>query len=230
MESFKMEIFTFSDTLILFLSGGNIKNLLDSISIYLSFLIVAAVDRNIYLRGAMSYGNFYSSTEHPIFIGPAIDEVAEWYEKSQVIGVISTPSVTFLLEKIRKEKMDLLLTRYKFLKYNIPMKTNLSYNGWMHNWTIAISSYLENNTFQQNIKPNNNNIKSNSQDKNPQKEELIGKIKEHFKGYKQELENNRGWLLEKFSKTSIGIYDYTKFKNTLDFYNFVIKVYSNVST
>lgn len=48
------------------------------------------------VRGATSVGQFQLSAN--IFVGPAIDEAAGWYEKADWIGVHLTPSAAFAFE------------------------------------------------------------------------------------------------------------------------------------
>ena len=50
----------------------------------------------IFLRGAISYGEFYR-TEN-MYIGQAIDDAAEWFDKPEFIGAILTPRTGCLLK------------------------------------------------------------------------------------------------------------------------------------
>ena len=86
----KLNIRSFSDTIILTLS----HDIDDSQKIYplnlfdlniglilLQGIYSAIINKGIYLRGVISFGEFYISDQ--IIIGPAVDEASEWYEKPE---------------------------------------------------------------------------------------------------------------------------------------------------
>ncbi len=78
-----------------------------------------AFTKGIPLRGAISYGNFHieneSNLDTTLLIGPAVDEVASWYEAADWIGVVLTPSASF-----RWYQED--LKRSYVVEYPVPIK------------------------------------------------------------------------------------------------------------
>ncbi|MHB1546835.1 MAG: hypothetical protein ACYCV8_09295, partial [bacterium] len=87
---------SFSDTIILFLYFPiNKRNMqidrlfelrqIGIIAMILNDPFYEAIKKGIYLRGVISIGEFYLSDK--IIIGPAVEEAAEWYEKSDWIGI-----------------------------------------------------------------------------------------------------------------------------------------------
>src|ERR687895_441470 len=92
-------------------------------------VLITAIFKGIYLRGVISAGEFYQSSE--LVIGPAVDETAEWYTNADWIGVSASPSAHFTIEKLVDVKINV---SDWFVKYNIPTKTNSSEKGWAVNW------------------------------------------------------------------------------------------------
>ena len=54
--------------------------------------ICESLSRGLPLRGATCFGKFEISERTSVFVGPAVDEAAEWYEQLDGIGVILTPT------------------------------------------------------------------------------------------------------------------------------------------
>ena len=65
-------------------------------SVCLVYLFRQALQRGILLRGAAAHGRFLASGE--VFIGPAVDEAACWYDRADWAGVLATPSLATLLD------------------------------------------------------------------------------------------------------------------------------------
>lgn len=115
-----------SDTILICLWSNNeesLKNLLCGVpelihSIYRTLIIN---ESKIFLRGAMSYGEFLLDLEENIVMGPALNEAAEWYESTDWIGVILTPSAEFALRSIIEDHKDTILDN-TYIEYNIPFK------------------------------------------------------------------------------------------------------------
>jgi hypothetical protein len=73
---------------------GPIESAIKYQSVLVARLIRESILAGIPLRGAMSVGEFEAADN--ILVGPAIDEVAEWYELCDWIGVIQSPSAYLL--------------------------------------------------------------------------------------------------------------------------------------
>ncbi len=54
----------------------------------------------VLLRGAVSVGEYVRSDNS--ILGPAVKEVADWYEKSEWMGVVATPSCENVINKLEK--------------------------------------------------------------------------------------------------------------------------------
>ena len=87
-------------------------------------LIRYSIIAGIPFRGATTAGKFI--IEGDSFIGPAIDEVAQWYELADWIGVIFTPSAKMLYtNKFGHGKL-----------YDVPLKNGV-YNTICVNWPLG---------------------------------------------------------------------------------------------
>ncbi len=60
--------------------------------------------KGLFLRGATSFGNYRSSDNNNIFIGNAIDEVADWYENTEWVGCVLTPTTEIYFDELRTLK------------------------------------------------------------------------------------------------------------------------------
>lgn len=136
------EVRAFSDTIILHLSYDINKypeqstwitdHPLNSIGGELiSPLYNAIVKEGIYLRGVISFGEFYASDS--IIIGPAVEEAAEWYEQSEWFGVSTTPSATYSLEAMNY--LGKFNKKYNsFIKYDVPIKNDQKLTSYAVLW------------------------------------------------------------------------------------------------
>jgi len=93
--------------------------------------------REIPVRGATSYGHLVKKGN--IMVGPAVDEVAAWYECSDMIGVFQTPSA--LLSNIS--------TKYRtfYIDYNVPIKQygkmQTRCSNWLSRWKVQELSIID---------------------------------------------------------------------------------------
>ncbi len=88
-----------SDTIVI-TSPGPAQKALAYHCVLAAMAIASAFTKGIPLRGAISYGSFYIENERnarydSLLIGPAVDEVASWYEAADWIGSLLTPSASF---------------------------------------------------------------------------------------------------------------------------------------
>ncbi len=98
-ENIETKVISISDTIIFYtfcdpLNYGIVLELHGEIA---SDFLIRGLERNILFRGATSLGEF--QTKENIFIGPAVDEAASWYERSNWIGIIMSPSAYFKYKK-----------------------------------------------------------------------------------------------------------------------------------
>ncbi|MCB5253243.1 MAG: hypothetical protein WC111_01810 [Candidatus Cloacimonadaceae bacterium] len=81
----------------------------------------------IFFRGAISYGKFTFSKTHSMVMGDAIDEVSNWYESTNWIGIILTPSAQCSYEYMvakddPKKPKALKMMKKRFVEYKVPIK------------------------------------------------------------------------------------------------------------
>ena len=110
----------------------------DSPSIALEFHAVmnavitsSSIKLNIPIRGATSYGKL--SINDNIMVGPAVDEVASWYEMTEWIGVIQTPSAMFLTNTSEFIFKKAMLTKYPVKTKKIGIYETYCVN-WVRTW------------------------------------------------------------------------------------------------
>ncbi|MGB7606670.1 MAG: hypothetical protein WBL93_14460 [Lutisporaceae bacterium] len=124
-KNLKIEVKSISDTIAL-VTYGDCNPCLEFHAIMSNLIITTSIRKGIPVRGATCYG--YFTTQNNIMVGPAVDEVASWYEQADWIGVILTPSALF---QIDMEKF----THKKRLKlYNAPIKQYGRFETYCCNW------------------------------------------------------------------------------------------------
>jgi hypothetical protein len=147
---YEIDIFTFSDTLIITVSITDKQNIVNGLSLIgniLMQLFFWGLKDKLLFRGVFSIDKFYAlktssyltagipvsesftPTKKFLFIGPTVDEAARCYNKSNWIGISSMPSATIHLNEI-DIKADPM--RY-FVKIDIS-KYGVNENGWALAW------------------------------------------------------------------------------------------------
>lgn len=91
-----------------------------------SKIVANALAVGLLIRGAINRG--YFERRENIFLGPAIDEVASWYEFADWIGVIQTPSAYFA-------SINPCGDEFKMIEYDVPLKTKGKILTRCVNWT-----------------------------------------------------------------------------------------------
>lgn len=116
-----------SDTVVLVIESDNPLCLAILSSVILDLFDYFA-EHGLFFRGAISYGAYVKKGS--TFIGPAIDDVATWYQVANWIGVIATPKTSY-----RIDRFSALTLRFRqidkavpcFIKYQVPAKINPPY-------------------------------------------------------------------------------------------------------
>ncbi len=105
----RIEISTFSDTIIIALYPEVGLEAFDSILLHIMGYVLIVLFRmaflkTIYLRGTISVGTFYllKKSNKLMLIGPAVNEAAESYESTNWIGISTSPSASLTLEQDTK--------------------------------------------------------------------------------------------------------------------------------
>ena len=127
------KILSISDTVAIY-STGTPKEVISFHELIIPMYLCDFLEDGLLIRGATSYGNF--AVEENILIGPAIDEVASWHSKSNLIGVFLTPSALFSLDIDTSIKYpDYINTiKKKLIKIPIHIKDFGRYETYYYNW------------------------------------------------------------------------------------------------
>lgn len=123
------EVISISDTICL-ISYGDCDNCLEFHAALSAIIIVKSIEEQIPVRGATCYG--YFSATNNIIIGPAVDEVASWYEQADWIGVFQTPSA-MLNTQIKNYLEPNFIINYRPVLKAIP-KQNMNCVNWTKIW------------------------------------------------------------------------------------------------
>lgn len=114
------KIWGFSDTIILATYGESDK-VLPSHANMAYLLLNFCLEEKLPIRGAIGYGQF--SHMENMLVGPAVDEVASWYEAVEWIGAILTPTASF---------QD--FSADNVVKYAVPLGSGRKYTTKCVNW------------------------------------------------------------------------------------------------
>jgi hypothetical protein len=90
-----------------------------------------ALIQNIPLRGCISIGQFFQTNER--ILGPAVNEASQYYEKSNWIGIMTSPSAGIMLNSASEVSHQLLNT---FVKYNVPISNEEEDDQAMETWSL----------------------------------------------------------------------------------------------
>jgi hypothetical protein len=95
---------TFGDTFIFSwqMKPDELSDYLPDVGFFLSFIIVSGLENKMAFRGALSVGDYIQSGA--TVLGPAIADVASWYDNSEMIGVFATPYCGQFLSNIHETR------------------------------------------------------------------------------------------------------------------------------
>lgn len=123
---------TLSDTVVIAIDSENEACILLLANV-LYTVIQHFYKEQLFVRGALAWGKYLQ--EQTTFIGPAIDDVAAWYEQADWIGVIATPKASYALDWIAATGVGVNnFTVEQFVKYDVPGKDRASYRLNAFNW------------------------------------------------------------------------------------------------
>lgn len=131
-ESSPPQVTILSDTIVITIHSESPHCLLIAANIT-NNIILEFFRHKILLRGAIGYGKYSQSGNS--FIGPAIDDVANWHEKADLIGVICTPKTNYIIDLFTMPCFEYNHFNVNlFIKYDAPCKGNLVYKINCLNW------------------------------------------------------------------------------------------------
>lgn len=124
-EEYPLSIQSFSDTFFITMQfKDQSSNTDNSVFVKIFSFIIAdfflnALAEGVFFRGAISHGLFCSKGKR--IIGPAVDDVAMYFEKPEFIGVVYTPSTGFAYHSTKMFTED----NYDYcINYETPLKFN----------------------------------------------------------------------------------------------------------
>lgn len=137
-------VWAFSDTVAVLLDthGLATPELTQRLSNALAELFVAALDKELLLRGAVAFGRFYRGKGGRILIGPAVDEAAEWYDKADWAGIHLTPSAGRSVVPGGLPGQPTISTAGQFVHYPVPLKSGGVVPAWALAWPLFGSDRL----------------------------------------------------------------------------------------
>ena len=133
-----------SDTFIIRIEGPK-RDCLNYMSVVTSFLMHELYSLGLFVRGAISFGKY--SIKDTTLIGPAIDDAASWFEMPNMIGVVTTPTASYIVDTNAKvgqfARNPTLNSKFSyFVKYNIPCTDNKTYELNAVNWPCFFNNVM----------------------------------------------------------------------------------------
>lgn len=124
-----MDVFLISDTIVV-VSKDEIEHGLTYLSFVCSHIVSAGLALGYPIRGAIAHGEL-GYTSNTLY-GPAVDEVASWYESADWIGVHLCPSAYL---PIHGKKIPFL--NIMSVVYDVPIKGGTPYGIQCLNWPFV---------------------------------------------------------------------------------------------
>lgn len=122
-------LITVSDTIIAIFKGARDLALYYA-GVWSTYLVSLGINYQIFFRGAIGYGDILFDKQDNIIMGSTIDEVGEWYDKGQIIGIYTTPSVYFYDYSIHTYRSNESIC----VKHSVKLKNAYDYDCWLTNW------------------------------------------------------------------------------------------------
>lgn len=135
IDSDRVMIFTFNDTILVILKcGANGPQLGDitSFFIILRKFLVDSMQHRILFRGSISVGSFYANEAENIVMGQAVTDAAAWYDKAEWIGVHATPHAAIIIQQLLEHGS--VRRKYIMLDYDMPLKDGETIKVKAINW------------------------------------------------------------------------------------------------
>ena len=129
-QGLETEVKSISDTIAIITYSEDANEALEYHANINAKIVADSIKYKIPVRGATSYGKL--SSVGNIMVGPAVDEVASWYENTEWIGVIQTPTAMFLTDVSRFKYEGSILK-----KHLVKTKKNGMYDTYCVNWPAA---------------------------------------------------------------------------------------------
>lgn len=131
-----IEIIGAADTIAIFIKDYYMQAFIRAY-VLINCLVKSGAEQGLFFRGALSYGEYSLIKDSNFYMGPAVNEVSQWYEACDWVGVIMTPSAVkkfAIMELILKAgNPNGIFSEY--VKYNrIPFKkSNEAFESYVVN-------------------------------------------------------------------------------------------------
>lgn len=135
IERSELTTFTFNDTIIIVLRAGQSVPNLQKVTTFAALLrkfVVDSMAHGLLFRGAAALGTFYVDEETNTVMGEAVTDAAQWYDKSDWVGVHLTPRSFMELQRMMEIKND--AKRWAFLPYAVPLRNGSGLQTYAINW------------------------------------------------------------------------------------------------
>jgi len=143
------EVTLLSDTIIITCESQYPQVLLLMCAI-INAILLNLLSYRMLARGAIGWGRY--TKEGPIFLGPAVDDVAMWYEAANWVGVVTTPRTNYMIDRLENRKFHAHGKEVDpFVKYDVPLKSGKSAFLNVFNWPGLMQASYAEGTFRQNM-------------------------------------------------------------------------------
>ena len=141
------EITLLSDTIIITIESEHPQTLLLMCTI-VSAILHHLLGHNTFARGAIGWGRYTQAG--PVFLGPAVDDVAMWYEAANWVGVITTPKTNYMIDRLGNRQFGANGQQVDpFIKYDVPLKSGKSIFLNVFNWPGLMQTSYQTGSFRQ---------------------------------------------------------------------------------
>lgn len=146
----ELKFIPFSDTLVIAIINNSVDEnrneyffyeIISSFSQFMLGIFQIYSSHDFFIRGAISFGDVEIRDKY--FIGPAIDDVAEYFEAQEMFGICLTPKTSLAMnyaidwnKKHFNKKVDDFV-----IKYNTPLKNNFKTELYQINWASWYHEY-----------------------------------------------------------------------------------------
>ncbi|MFT3911445.1 MAG: hypothetical protein QM737_18625 [Ferruginibacter sp.] len=139
----ELDFISFSDTLVVTLTKtiteekkdqNFFKVVIDGFTLTILGIFQTYFADSLFLRGAISYGQIEKRGSH--FVGPAVDDAAEYFELQDMIGICLTPKATIAMDYAigwNKKVMSKEIGS-NVIKYKTPLKNKMEADLYQINW------------------------------------------------------------------------------------------------
>lgn len=144
IKAIEIDLLCLSDTIIICLSlkegksKVNPRLLLSIMPQILDSFFMDLFRKKVFMRGAISFGQYRCDMNSSIVMGKALDEAYEWHEVTEWIGVILTPSAKYALDQyiLNSPLGDPLTTilENRFIRYDVPFKKDVNIETFTFVW------------------------------------------------------------------------------------------------